>query len=170
MNEKLLTVDVREDINCGREPFSRIMSAVAALGPEQDLLLVAPFEPKPLFAVLAKQGFQHSAKQIAAAHWEVRFIRSSSNAATKTAESPAVQPAIGNQLSAILDVDCRGLEPPQPMIKILETLATLPEGAELRAHTDRRPIHLYAHLEERGFTAESEEQNDGSFITHIRHA
>jgi uncharacterized protein (DUF2249 family) len=54
------------------------------------------------------------------------------------------------------------------MVKILEALAALPAGAELRARTDRRPVHLYPHLEERGFAAESEEQSDGSFITHIR--
>jgi uncharacterized protein (DUF2249 family) len=65
-------------------------------------------------------------------------------------------------------VDARGLEPPQPMVKILEVLNTLPDGAELRAQTDRRPMHLYAHLEARGFVGQSEEQNDGSFITHIR--
>jgi uncharacterized protein (DUF2249 family) len=67
-----------------------------------------------------------------------------------------------------VELDARGLEPPQPMVKILEALAALPEGGELRAHTDRRPIHLYSHLEERGFSGDSEEQNDGSFITHIR--
>mgnify|MGYP001555463945 FL=1 len=54
------------------------------------------------------------------------------------------------------------------MVKILETIATLPDGAELRARTDRRPMHLYAQLEERGFTGQTEEQGDGSFITHIR--
>jgi TusA-related sulfurtransferase len=68
----------------------------------------------------------------------------------------------------VVDLDARGLEPPQPMVKILETLATLPESAKLRAQTDRRPIHLYAFLKERGFCGESEEQSDGSFITHIR--
>jgi TusA-related sulfurtransferase len=65
-------------------------------------------------------------------------------------------------------VDARGLEPPQPLVKILEALATLPEGARLRARTDRRPMHLYAQLEERGFVGESEEQEDGSFVTHVR--
>ena len=67
-----------------------------------------------------------------------------------------------------MEVDARGLEPPQPLVTILEALANLRAGAELRAHTDRRPMHLYAQLEERGFTGESEEQNDGSFITKIR--
>jgi hypothetical protein len=28
-------------------------------------------------------------------------------------------------------------------------------------------MHLYPHLEERGFTAATEEQSDGSFLTHI---
>ena len=65
-------------------------------------------------------------------------------------------------------VDARGLEPPQPLVKILEALAGLPEGARLRARTDRRPMHLYAQLQERGFVGETEEQEDGSFVTHIR--
>ena len=169
MNDKILRVDVREDIQNGGEPFSKIMSAVAMLRPEQQLLLVAPFEPKPLFAVLAKQGFQHAARQISLTHWEVCFTRTSkSTSAPADFVRPVNCPGLRAPQSEVLDVDARGLEPPQPMIKILETLATLPEDAELRAHTDRRPIHLYAHLEERGFIGESKEQNDGSFITYIR--
>jgi hypothetical protein len=31
-------------------------------------------------------------------------------------------------------------------------------------------MHLYAQLEARGFIGSSEEQGDGSFITHIRRA
>jgi uncharacterized protein (DUF2249 family) len=68
----------------------------------------------------------------------------------------------------VVEVDARGLEPPQPMVRILEALASLPAGAELRARTDRRPLHLYAQLEQRGFTAETREEHDGSFVTHIR--
>ena len=70
----------------------------------------------------------------------------------------------------VVEVDVRHLEPPQPMVKILEALLALPENTVLRAHTDRRPMHLYPMLEARGFTGESEEQSDGSFITHIRRA
>jgi uncharacterized protein (DUF2249 family) len=65
-------------------------------------------------------------------------------------------------------MDARGLEPPQPLVTILEALASLPKGAQLRARTDRRPMHLYAQLEERGFVGESEAQKDGSFVTHVR--
>ena len=74
----------------------------------------------------------------------------------------------GNETTVALDV--RGLEPPQPLVAILEALAGLPEGAAMRAQTDRRPLHLYPLLEQRGFTGQTEEQHDGSFITIIRRA
>lgn len=66
-----------------------------------------------------------------------------------------------------LELDARGLEPPQPMVRILQALANLPEGATLQARTDRRPLHLYALLTERGYRAETVEQSDGSFLTLI---
>lgn len=69
----------------------------------------------------------------------------------------------------IISLDVRGLEPPQPLMKILETVATMPPGTTLRAHTRWRPALLYAELESRGFTGESQEQSDGSYITEIRH-
>jgi uncharacterized protein (DUF2249 family) len=67
----------------------------------------------------------------------------------------------------LVEVDARGLEPPQPLVKILEALAHLPAGATLQARTSRRPLHLYPHLHERGFTGETEELSDGSFVTRI---
>ena len=70
----------------------------------------------------------------------------------------------------IVDVDARGLEPPQPMVRILEALSALPANASVRARTDRRPMHLYAVIAERGFTAETQAEPDGSFVTHIRRA
>ena len=66
-----------------------------------------------------------------------------------------------------VEVDARGLEPPQPLVVILEALGRLPEGGTMRARTDRRPLHLYPLLEQRGFTAETESQHDGSFLTTI---
>ncbi len=69
----------------------------------------------------------------------------------------------------LLEIDARGLEPPEPLVRILEAVTTLPEGMTLTAHTDRRPMFLYPQLEERGFTSETEEQSDGSFIIHIHH-
>lgn len=168
MSDKIVTLDVREDLRNGREPFSKIMGAVAQLPPDAKLRLVAPFEPTPLFSVLGNQGLDHESKQLPSGDWEVLFMRHREGPA-------AVVPLTGPACSAgkagpteIIEVDARGLEPPQPMVKILEALAVMSAGAELRAHTERKPMHLYAQLAERGFAGETEEQNDGSFITKIR--
>ena len=172
MSQSTVTLDVREDIRNGREPFGRIMQAVAALKPRDQLLLIAPFEPAPLYAVLAQQGFSHQSTPTASGDWEVLFTRGPvSPAAAKTppVSSPRSSGVESRSCTGtpVIEVDARGLEPPQPLVTILEALATLPEGAHLRARTDRRPMHLYAQLEERGLVGETEEQPDGSFITNV---
>jgi uncharacterized protein (DUF2249 family) len=86
-------------------------------------------------------------------------------------EREQVEPAPSSvACEAMLEVDARGLEPPQPLVVILEAVSRLAQGTELRAHTDRRPMHLYGQLLERGFIGISEEQSDGSFVTTIRRA
>lgn len=68
----------------------------------------------------------------------------------------------------IMNIDARGLEPPQPMIRILEALQSLPPDGELHALTDRRPIHLYPMLKLRGFHGETRPSDSDGFITVIR--
>lgn len=70
----------------------------------------------------------------------------------------------------LIELDARGFEPPQPLLKTLEAVATLPADATLIVHTRWRPALLYAELEKRGFIGESQEQSDGSCITRIRRA
>ena len=45
-----MTMDVRDYIRSGHEPFSKIMNAAAALQADEQLLLIAPFEPRPLLS------------------------------------------------------------------------------------------------------------------------
>jgi uncharacterized protein (DUF2249 family) len=172
MSRQIVTLDVREDIRNGREPFAKIMQTVAGLRDNEQLLLIAPFEPAPLFAVMAQRGYAHESKPTPAGNFEVLFTPSSADSAKLEATAARAQPSpVSPPRSCtgtpVIEVDACGLEPPQPLVKILEALATLPEGARLRARTDRRPMHLYAQLEERGFVGESEEQKDGSFVTHV---
>jgi uncharacterized protein (DUF2249 family) len=170
MSKTTVLIDVRDDIRNGREPFSKIMNAAAALREDQQMLLLAPFEPVPLVGILTGQGFRHTSRPCDSGDWEVVFVRES-NAPTRD-ETPAIKQcsdqAVAIDPAEIVEVDARGLEPPLPMIKILEAAASLRIGAELRGRTDRRPVHLYSQLEERGFAAQTEEQSDGSYLTHIR--
>jgi uncharacterized protein (DUF2249 family) len=169
------TLDVRDDLRNGREPFSKIMATAAQLQRGEKFLVIAPFEPAPLFRVLADRGFGRSARRTADGNWEVLFTLGDAQSApageTKATSEPVDGCGCGCApcpAAETVDVDARGLEPPQPLVKILEALAVLPGGAECLARTDRRPMHLYAQLAERGFTGRTEEQEDGSFITRIR--
>ena len=159
-----VTLDVREDIQRGREPFSRIMQAVANLGAGDDLVIIAPFEPTPLYAVLAQRGFSYQAEETESGDWQIRFSHQAQEKDEAKASSSSHRPSGVSEV----EVDTRGLEPPQPLVKILEAVANLPEGSSIVALTDRRPMHLYAHLEERGLLSETKEAVDGSFITYVR--
>ena len=187
MNANPIKLDVREDILSGGDPFAKIMKAVAALEPGADLLLLTPFEPVPLFLVLERQGLTHESKPLPTGDWEVRFTRTpgsnrrqpcpegfkSGEAQITLENNNPTQIGVPNRSHEIapvttIELDARGLEPPQPLITILEALTTLPDNSALHARTDRRPMHLYPQLEARGFRGTTEEQADGTFITKIQ--
>lgn len=81
----LSTLDVRDILKAGGEPFSHIMQAVEALAPGQGLRLLATFKPAPLFKVMAQRGFGHTEREIGGGDWEVIFTRSSVNRAAGAA-------------------------------------------------------------------------------------
>jgi uncharacterized protein (DUF2249 family) len=159
-------LDVREDIRAGREPLARIMAAVDGLPPDGVLILRAPFEPVPLYRVLGRRGFAHWAERLAADDWAVWFFRDAEGtAAMPGAAVPAANPAPTTSPSAPADdtvrVDVRGLEPPLPMVRVLEAVETLGPGQRLEVWHDRRPIFLYPQLEARGCRHATDEPEPG---------
>lgn len=62
-------------------------------------------------------------------------------------------------------IDNRGLEPPEPMVRIFAALESLAAGERLRALMDREPILIYSELERRGFAWEFNE--DGGPVIEI---
>lgn len=69
-----------------------------------------------------------------------------------------------------MKLDNRGLEPPEPMMRTLAELENLNESEELVIINDRRPMFLFPELEERGYSHETIELEDGSFQITIRKA
>jgi uncharacterized protein (DUF2249 family) len=175
MNDSaIITLDLRPDFRAGQSPCEKIQNALRSVGANETLRLLVPFEPLPLYEIAASTGLSHRATTTPAGDWEVLFSRNSIPT-PKTATVAGSHASCGCGCSetdpaTVLDVDARGLEPPQPMVRILEALTILPVNTALRARTDRRPVHLYPMLETRGFKGESEEQSDGSFITRIHKA
>jgi uncharacterized protein (DUF2249 family) len=70
--------------------------------------------------------------------------------------------------SGALRIDVRGLEPPQPLVRVLERLDTLGEAEQLEVIHDRRPVFLYPQLDERGFVHETDEPGPGVVRIRIR--
>ena len=52
-------------------------------------------------------------------------------------------------------LDVRGLPPPEPMQRVLETLASVPAGATLLVHIHREPMLLYQMLDSDGWSHSS---------------
>ena len=65
-------------------------------------------------------------------------------------------------------VDARGLEPPEPMEKVMQVLALLRPGQSIRMLLHREPFPLYAILAERGYCHETRMEADGSYVILIR--
>jgi uncharacterized protein (DUF2249 family) len=152
-------LDVREDIRCGHEPFAKIMATVKALAPEQALVLRASFEPVPLLAALGKRGFAHWSEQSAPDDWTIWFYREPPAPPAAVADAGARTAAPAGSDTIVLDV--RRLEPPEPMVQILERLDTLASGQRFVVFHARRPMLLYPQLDERGFLHDTEELEPG---------
>ncbi|MRN67354.1 DUF2249 domain-containing protein [Brucella sp. 10RB9213] len=141
-------LDVRPLLKSGVEPFQAIMGAVDSLAPGQGLLLIAPFKPVPLFAVLERKGFEAKPEPIGEGDWQVLF-------------SPVVEPLAEVQLSKnvgspdiwpdpLQHLDCTDMDPPEPLVRILAEVENMSAGEVLFALLHREPLFLFPELENRG--------------------
>ena len=125
-------------------------------------MLRAPFEPITLYGVLGKRGFAHWTESRAADDWWVTFYRDEA--------APPAGPTSSTPAGASSVLDVRGLEPPYPLVSILEALDGVHAGGELVVLHERRPVFLYPQLQERGFVHETDEPAAGMIRIRIRHA
>lgn len=72
---KFKTLDVRQILAKGDEPFSKIRQTVNALGPHEGLSVIAPFLPSPLIEKLGSEGFQSRVERQIGGGWTVHFWR-----------------------------------------------------------------------------------------------
>ncbi len=154
-------LDVRPILGKGGDPFSLIMKTVQSLAPTEALHLVVGFEPAPLYAVLKSAGFLSHTDR-AGEVFHVWFHRDPSEArAAAPVEAERVP------LQAPVQMDVRGLEPPAPMITILEKLVELGPGAQLLVRHHREPVLLYDKLKLRGYAARAEKRGEGDYLVHV---
>jgi uncharacterized protein (DUF2249 family) len=164
----VVEVDVRADLREGREPLARIMAAATALDAGDVLRVRAIFEPVPLFTVLGKRGFLHESSAHAEDDWSVWFWRDAASTAGPVAPvAPAANEAPAVEDHRTIRLDVRGLQPPEPLMRTLAALETLPEGYQLLHVNSRVPQLLLPMLAERGFACELDESHADHVLLRI---
>ena len=142
-----LDVDVRPLLQAGDDPFQAIMEATSELAAGQSLRLIAPFRPVPLLSVMANRGFAASESALGDGDWEVLF--------SPVAAEPEEGLALGSSPAAIfwgepaMELDLSNLDPPEPMVRILEALEEMRPGEVLFALLAREPVFLFRELAKR---------------------
>jgi uncharacterized protein (DUF2249 family) len=141
-------LDVRPLLRAGQEPFEAIMAAVDALTPGQSLRLLAPFRPVPLFPVMARRGYAAADRPLDNGDWEVLFSPHA-EIGTDVGLAAGSSPTAAAWADPIEALDLRELDPPEPMIRILEALEELKPGDVLFALLAREPVFLFPELAKR---------------------
>lgn len=172
LGRRIVEVDVRDELRAKREPFAKIMAAVRALDGDAVLRVRAIFEPAPLVSVLGVRGFTCETEQHDVEDWSLWAWRDDATAAPaeprpdvivdRTVETPVARSEVW--------LDVRDLEPPEPMMRTLAALETLPEGHALVHMNTRVPQFLLPMLVERGFVYEIEHLDSGNVLVRIRRA
>lgn len=102
-------LDVRPILAMGEEPFETIMGAADEVEPGGSLEITAPFDPEPLYEVMAKRGFAHATDIRSEAEFVVLFtltgITLESTVSDVHGRFPSTGPVIAE---AGLDLCCGG--------------------------------------------------------------
>jgi uncharacterized protein (DUF2249 family) len=166
-DDDVIMLDVRDELRAKREPFSQIMAALEGRPQGGALAVRAIFDPVPLYGVMRSHGLSSWTEQGADDDWTVWFFEDTPG---DTAEESAVMAAPAPDADGdTVVIDVRGLEPPEPMVRTLAALESLPAGATLVQINGRVPQFLLPLLEERGFTYEVREQDEELVRLFIRH-
>lgn len=162
-----VALDVRPIVASGVDPLSKIMEKVRTLSVGDRFILDAPFDPRPLKGVLKGMGFENFTEQCAAEHWRIYFRRkhdagNQMGAPTENMGEP------GPNGFSLLDppeiLDVRGLEPPGPLVAIVQKLEEPDTGDHFFVRIHREPIYLHPELNERGWRCDIlsvEDNQDG---------
>lgn len=158
---KVVTFDVRPIISGGKDPLKFILAKVKELKNDEILLLINSFEPIPLYSVLSNKGYSHKVVKEDET-FKIYFIKD--NKLNKTGEEANSKNEINVAgFENIVELDVRGLGPPEPMVKVLEELSKIDNNTAMLVHHHREPLMLYPKLEERGYQAFCTKINENYF-------
>ena len=160
--DKMSYLDVRPIINSGADPLKNILSKIKELKAGEVLEIKNSFEPIPLYTVLGKKGFSHWTEREDGI-FKVYFYKEKDINVTEFEKYDSSKKINENDFETIIELDVHELQPPEPMMKILENLSRVNDKSVMLVYHHREPVLLYPKLEERGYYAYCEKIGDESF-------
>jgi uncharacterized protein (DUF2249 family) len=154
-SDKMSFLDVRPILDSGKDPLNDILAKTKELKTGEALLITNSFEPIPLYTLLGKKGFLHFTEKENNTY-KVYFYKR--NAEKAISQNPVKVLTVNsdvnlneNDFENIIELDVHELQPPEPMMKILENLDRIDEKSIMLVYHHREPHLLYPKLEERGY-------------------
>lgn len=142
---RLATLDVRPILSSGTDPLGAITAMLARLSPDGMAVVVAPFRPEPLLALLSEEGYRVQTEELGHRQFQVTILGS---------RAPAL-------------VDLSDLEAPLPLERVLVAAASLDPGATAHLRVPQVPRLLLPRLAERDVRHDLYEQLDGRALLSI---
>jgi uncharacterized protein (DUF2249 family) len=140
------------------------MQTLEALEPGQGLRLLVGFEPVPLYGVMQARGFTPTPRNLPGGDWEVLFRPA--GAADPAEDMPASEN--DDWPAPAVELDNRGLLPPEPMVRILAAVENLSKGEVVSALLDREPVFLFPELQRRGHAWRGSFTGDGLYALSVQ--
>ncbi len=184
-NYKTVSLDVRADLESGRDPFNKIREKLAGLEKGEALEVIVDFEPVPLIDLFERSGYDHCTicrdgyvstyffKPMPEEGGLWNKIKGIFGRQRKTAYEPApltkieigdaedFKRLLNRYEGKIVTLDVRGMEMPMPMMTVLEALSHLPEGQALLVEHERIPQYLLPELKKRGKRIAAQKTGEG---------
>lgn len=153
--EQLIQLDVRSVLAGGTDPFQLIMGKIKELKEGQVLEIINTFTPAPLITVLKRQGFSAYTELVNDQLVHTFFYKDPDAQGPVAVANESIR-SHWDEINArfadnLVFADVRGLEMPEPMIRILAELDILPEGKALFVYHKKLPVFLLPELAERKF-------------------
>lgn len=146
-SSRVEVLDVRPIVSRGEEPFGTINEHLEELSKEKTLLLVAPFDPRPLKQYVTREGFVFDYWEPSDdMTWMAIYRGEQREKPDVDGAGPSFVVPVPGGVQYVLD--CRELSPPLPLEWTSQVLENLGEKDLLVQHNDRRPDLLLDNLDE----------------------
>src|SRR5690625_4825938 len=151
-------LDVRQDLEGGKDPLKKIMAVVRDLPEDKVLKIINSFEPTPLISVMEKKAYEHYIQEVSSdevhAFFKLKADEEKGDLASEVPDTVS-EDVFYNKLhefgEKVETVDVRRMMMPMPLMTILERLSEMQEGYVLSVQHKRIPVFLFNELRQRNF-------------------